>query len=123
MGTTTIKDFGRHSDRYGDISHYYVFPIRFWFGSHQLQPEDVGTWLRENAEGYYRVTSYTHKDSIRTKGHPKEFDVKVVFVDKVYLASEADAAKIRLAFDVRDTQVKRPRIKPLRKKRKTYKTA
>lgn len=121
MGTTTIKDFGRHSERFGDISHFYVFQYRFWFGQDQLQPEDVGTWLRENATGYYRVMSYTHKDSIRTKGHPKEFDKKVVYVDKVYLASAEDAAKIKLAFDVRETQVKRPRLKALRKKRKVYK--
>lgn len=122
MGTTTIKDFGRHSERYGEISHFYVFPIRFWFGENQLQPEDVGTWLRENASGYYRVMSYTHKDSVRNKKDKKTFDLKVVYVDKVYLSSEEDAAKIRLAFDVRDTKVMRPRLKALRKKRKTYKT-
>jgi hypothetical protein len=122
MGNSTIKDFGRSSARFGNISHFYVFQIRFWFGENQLSPEDVGSWLRDNATGYYRVMSYTHKDSVRMKGHPKEFESKVVYVDKVYLASEEDAAKIRLAFDVRDTQVKRPRLKALRKKRKTYKS-
>lgn len=120
--STTIKDFGRHSDKFGDIAHYYAFPIRFWFGNHQLAPDDVLSWLRDNAKGYYKVVCYTHKDSVRVKGRPSEFETKVIYVDKVYLADEMDAAKIKLAFDVRDVQVKRPRIKARRKKVKTYKT-
>ena len=68
--STTIKDFGRHSDKFGDIAHYYAFPIRFWFGNHQLAPDDVLSWLRDNAKGYYKVVCYTHKDSVRVKGRP-----------------------------------------------------
>jgi hypothetical protein len=120
--STTIKDYGRHSEKFGDIAHYYAFPIRFWFGNSQLAPDDVLTWLRSNAKGYYKVVCYTHKDSTRVKGRPSEFENKVIYVDKVYLADEMDAAKIKLAFDVRDVQVKRPRLKARRKKVKTYKT-
>lgn len=122
MGTTTLKDYGRSSERHGDIPFYYGFPFRFWFGEHQLAPEDVETWCRENCLGFYKTVSYTHKSSTRIKGQPSRFDTKVVFIDKIYLADEADAMRVKLQFDVRDEVVKRPeRIKARRKKRKVVK--
>lgn len=64
--STTLKDFGRHSERFGDIPFYYAFPIKFWFEQHMLIPEDVLTWCRENCTGCYKVVQYTHKDSRKT---------------------------------------------------------
>ena len=120
MGTTTLKDYGRSSERHGDIPFYYGFPFRFWFGEHQLAPEDVETWCRENCLGYYKTVSYTHKNSIRLRNG--KFDTKVIFVDKIYLGDETDAMRIKLAFSVKDTVIKRPeRLKARRKKRKVVK--
>jgi hypothetical protein len=116
MGTTTLKDYGRHSAKHGDIPFYYGFPFRFWFGEHQLAPEDVETWCKENCVGYYKTVSYTHKSSVRLRDG--RFDSKVVFIDKIYLQNEADAMRVKLQFDVKDEVVKRPeRIKARRKKR------
>lgn len=107
--TTTIKDFGRHSEKFGDIAFYYAFPIKFWFGQSMLVPEDVLSWCRENCTGYYKVVCYTHEDSVRNKAG--KFDEKIMYVDKIYLNSEDDAAIIKLTFDVREQQVKRPRLR------------
>jgi hypothetical protein len=120
VSTTTLKDYGRHSERHGDIPFYYGFPFRLYFGEHQIAPEDVETWCRENCVGYYKTSSYTHKSSVRLRNGT--YDTKVVFIDKIYLQEEGDVARIRLMYDVRDEQVKRPdRIK--RKKRKVAKKA
>jgi hypothetical protein len=61
--------------------------------------------------------TYTHKSSVRnTEG---EYEERVVFVDKIYLADEDDAMMIKLSFNVKDTMVKdRPRIKNRRKARR-----
>lgn len=107
---STIQDFGRCSEQHGNIPFYYAFPIKFWFGQHMVSPDDVLTWCRNNCQGYYKVICYTHEDSVRTKysRRSNEFDEKIIFVDKIYLSSEDDAAIIKLAFDVREQQVRRP---------------
>jgi hypothetical protein len=107
---STLSDFGRGSERYGDIAFYYAFPVKFWFGQSMLVPEDVLTWCRENCTGFYKVVCYTHEDSVR-RSRSKEFEEKIMYVDKIYLSSEEDAALIKLTFDVRDQQVKRPKLK------------
>ncbi len=112
--TTTIKDFGRHSERFGDIGFYYAFPIKFWFGQSMLVPEDVLSWCRENCTGFYKVVSYTHERSQKADGL---FTEKYIFVDKIYLEKEEDAALIKLTYDVRDQQVKRPKLKRIKKTR------
>lgn len=106
--STTIKDFGHNSERFGNIGFYYAFPIKFWFGQSMLHPEDVLSWCRDNCSGYYKVTCYTHEDSVKVGG---VFTEKYVFIDKIYLSSEEDAALIKLMFDVREQQVKRPKLK------------
>lgn len=118
---STIQDFGRESARYGNIPFYYAFPIKFWFGQHMIVPEDVLTWCRNNCQGFYKVVCYTHEDSVRTHGTTNEYDQKLMYVDKIYLSSEDDAALIKLTFDVRAQQMKRPcKIKRIvRRKRKT----
>jgi hypothetical protein len=114
---TTLGDFGRESERFGDIPFYYGFPFRFWFGAHQIQPEDVESWCREHALGYYKTVTYTHKSSKRNR--KGEYEDRVIYVDKIYLADERDALRIKLAFDVKETIVKdRPRIKNRRKVRR-----
>lgn len=105
---STLQDFGRQSERYGNISFFYAFPIKFWFGQSMLVPEDVLTWCRKNCKGYYKVYAYTHEDSVR---HGKTFEEKIMYVDKIYLSSEEDAALIKLTFDVREQKVLRPRLK------------
>lgn len=115
---STLQDFGRQSARYGDIAYYYAFPIKFWFGQSMLVPEDVLTWCRDNCKGYYKVVCYTHEDSVR-KGRSKDFEEKIMYVDKIYLSSDEDAALIKLTFDVREQQVKRPKLE--RKVRRTKK--
>lgn len=112
--STTLSDYGRHSDKYGEIGFYYVFPFRFWFGENQIMPNDVQTWCRDNCKGYYRVVAYTHKDSKRVRG--KVVD-RVLYADKVYLSDENDAMRIRLQFDVKETVVKRPKLKQNRARR------
>lgn len=107
---STLSDFGRQSERYGNISFFYAFPIKFWFGQSMLVPEDVLSWCRENCKGYYKVYAYTHEDSVR-RGRSKEFDEKIMYVDKIYLSDEADAALIKLTFDVREQKVLRPKLK------------
>lgn len=114
---TTLGDYGRHSEKFGDISFYYAFAYRFYFGEHQIAPEDVHTWCKENCVGYYKITGYTHESSVRRK-RSKEFDSKVVYADKVYLADEKDALRLKLAYDVKETIVKRPRIKRFKSARK-----
>lgn len=103
---STLGDFGRDSERYGNIAFFYAFPIKFWFGQHQVAPDDVLSWCRENCEGYYKITCYTHVTSTRNKDG--SYDEKIIFVDKIYLSNESDAALIKLTFDVRDQQIKRP---------------
>jgi hypothetical protein len=114
---TVLQDFGRDSERFGDIPFYYGFPHRFYFGQHQIMPEDVETWCRENCRGYYKTVTYTHKSSKRDrKGN---YDERVIYVDKIYLASDEDAMLIKLSFNVTDQIVKgRPRIKNRRKVRR-----
>lgn len=116
---TTLKDYGRHSDKFGDIPFYYGFQFRFWFGEHQIAPEDVETWCRENCVGYYKTVSYTHNTSIRLRNGV--YDKKVIFIDKIYLADEADAIRIKMKFDVRDTVVKRTEKMKARRKKKVKK--
>ena len=115
--STAIKDFGRHSEQFGEIPFYYAFPFRFWIGSHEVMPEDVLTWCRENCrdDRYYKVVCYTHKNSKTIKG-TKEFYEKVIYVDKVYLASAEDAEALKAAFDVRSEKVQRPRFSNRKKK-------
>jgi hypothetical protein len=114
--TTTLQDYGRHSEKHGDIGFYYAFTIRFWFGQHELAPNDINTWCRENCKGYYKVSAYTHESSTRLPGQ-REFSEKVVYVDKIYLSDHNDALKLKEVFDVRDERVKRPRIKRFKIKR------
>lgn len=115
--TTTLQDYGRTSEKHGEIGFYYAFPIRFYFGQHQISPDDVNTWCTENAQGYYKVTTYTHKDSRRKSPRSREFDEKIVYVDKIYLSDERDAVAIKMMFDVQETKILRPRLKALRKRR------
>jgi len=116
--TTTLQDYGRTSEKFGEIPYYCAYPIRLWIAEHQVKPEDVETWCRENCTGLYRVVTYTHKDSVRKKySRTGEFDVKIVYVDKVYLASEDDATLIKLTYQVKDTKIMRPRLAPKRRKR------
>lgn len=115
--TTTLQDYGRHSEKHGDIAFYYAFPIRFYFGQHQIAPDDVNTWCTEHAQGYYKITTYTHKDSVRVHARSREFSNKVVYVDKIYLSDERDAIALKLMFDVREEAIKRPKVKPLRRRK------
>lgn len=119
MGRTTLKDYGRHSEKHGDIPYYYGFPFRFYFAEHQVAPNDVESWCVENCIGYYKTVSYTHKDSVRLKGG-RGFDTHVVYIDKIYLQDERDAMRLKLKWDVRDEQVKRPEKlkRKMRRKRK-----
>lgn len=114
--STTLRDYGRHSEKYGEIGFYYAFNMRFWFGQHMVAPDDVLTWCRENCKGYYKVTGYTHESSKRGK-RGVGFDSKVMYADKVYLSDESDAVRLKLTFDVRDTKVMRPRLKRKKAKR------
>lgn len=114
--TTTIKDFGRHSEKFGDISFYYAFPYKFWVKDNFVVPEDVLTWCREYCDGYYKVVQYTHEDSVR---NGKDFDMKIMYVDKVYFEKEEDAVRFKLTFEVKDQQIRRPKLQPKRKPRKS----
>lgn len=116
--STTIKDLGRHNERHGDIPFYYAFPIKFWFKSHMLIPDDVLTWCRENCTGFYKVSAYTHEDS-RKKPGTKKFEEKIMYVDKIYLSDEGDAALIKLKFKVLDQKIKRPRLEVVKQPRRT----
>jgi hypothetical protein len=104
---TTLSDFGRDSEKHGDIPFYYAFPIKFYFGNSQLEPDDVLTWCRENTSGYYKVVCYTHKSSVRNKHDPRKFDKKVLYVDKIYLSDNKDATYIKLAYKVTKTVLRR----------------
>jgi len=115
---STLSEFGRRSERYGDIAFFYAFPIKFWFGQSMIQPEDVLSWCKENCKGFFKVVCYTHEDSTREKDG--RVTNKVIYVDKIYLSSEEDAAMIKLTFDVRDQKVKRE-CKLSRKERSTTK--
>lgn len=112
---TTLSDYGRNSEKHGEIAYYYAFPIRFYFGQHQIAPDDVHSWARENCQGYYKISCYSHESSKRDiiTGEVTE---RVVFVDKIYLSDEADALAIKLIFDVRDQKIMRPKL--ARKNRK-----
>lgn len=121
--SSTLQDYGRESEKHGEIPFFYNFPFRFWFGQHQIAPEDVETWCRENAVGYYKVYTYTHKDSKRKSARSKEFEIKVVYVDKIYLADARDAEAIKKHFDVRAERVMHPRMKQLRKRKAAKKVA
>lgn len=115
--TSTLQDFGRQSEKHGEIPFFYGFPFRFWFGQHQIAPEDVNSWCTLNAVGYYKVYTYVHKDSKRKSARSREFENKVVYVDKIYLQDPRDAAAIKEAFDVRSEKVMHPRLKALRKRK------
>lgn len=115
--TTTLRDYGRVSEKHGEIGYYYAFPIRFYVAQHMVAPEDVHTWCRENCQGYYKITGYTHESSKRVSPNSPELAERVVYVDKIYLSDESDATMIKLAFDVKETKVLRPRLKRLRRKR------
>jgi hypothetical protein len=119
--TTTLGDYGRASEKHGEIAFYYAFPFRFYFGEHQIAPEDVNSWCTENALGYYKVGCYTHKDSIRVKSasgaETREFEKKIVYVDKIYLSDPRDAALIKERFSVKAEKVQRPRLKQIRRRK------
>lgn len=121
--SSTLQDYGRESEKHGEIPFFYGFPFRFWFGQHQIAPEDVNTWCTANAVGYYKVYTYVHKDSKRKHARSKEFENKVVYVDKIYLADPRDAEAIKAAFDVRNERVMHPRMKQLRKRKAAKKVA
>lgn len=121
--STTLRDYGRHSEKHGDIPYYYGFPIRFYFGQHMIAPEDVETWCRENAVGYYKISSYTHESSKRVSPRSREFAEKIVYVDKIYLSEPADAVAIKLMFDVREERVLRPKLKRLMRRKSLKKAA
>jgi len=104
---TTLSDFGRESEKHGNIPFYYAFPVKFYFGNSQLEPDDVLTWCRENCSGYYKVVCYTHKSSKRNKNNPRKFDKKVLYVDKIYLSEMKDATYIKLAYSVTSTVIRR----------------
>jgi hypothetical protein len=114
---STLSDFGRTSERYGDIAFYYAFPVKLWFQQSMLVPEDVLTWCRENCTGFYKVTAYTHEDSVRIGKN--EYDTKIMYVDKIYLSSEDDAVIIKMMFEVKDHQVKRPKLKRVPRSKRT----
>lgn len=111
MTATTLSDYGRYSEKYGEVPFYYTFKIKFYFQDPQVVPDDVQTWCQENCKGYYRVQSYTHKSS--TSDHP------VRYCEKVYLQEEQDAMIIKLMFNVSEQWIKLP--KATRKKRKSKK--
>lgn len=121
--SSTLQDYGRESEKHGEIPFFYGFPFRFWFGQHQVAPEDVNTWCTENAQGYYKVYTYVHKDSKRVTPRSKTFAEKIVYVDKIYLADPRDAEAIKAAFDVRSERVMHPRMKQLRKRKAMKKVA
>lgn len=112
---TTLSDHGRTSEKHGDIPFFYAFPIKFFFGNSQLEPDDVLTWCRENCKGYYKVVCYTHASSKRNRQDPTKFDKKVVYVDKIYLSDDRDATYIKLAYSVTKTYLKRPKIERLKR--------
>jgi hypothetical protein len=124
--STTLKDanLGLTQADASQIPHYYVFPFKFWFKEQQVAPEDVLTWCRKHCTGapdesYYKVVCYTHKSSVRVRYRPKEFEVKVVYVDHIFLSNEKDAARIKLKFNVSDQKVKRPeKLKPRKRRKK-----
>jgi hypothetical protein len=111
---TTLGDYGRTSEKYGEIAFYYAFPIKLYFGNHQIKPDDVVTWCKENCQGYYKIVSYTHKSSKRNRRNPRKYDQQVVFVDKIYLSDNRDAVAIKLMWSVTKTYLQRPRIARLR---------
>jgi hypothetical protein len=113
--STTLHDHGRTSERFGDIAHFYAFPYKFWFRYSMMVPEDVATWCRENCTGYYKVYCYTHEDSVR--GKDGKYKEKIMYVDRIFLQDEGDAALIKLAFKVSDQQVSRPKLTIERKPR------
>lgn len=126
MSTTTLKDHGRHSEKHGDIAYYYAFPYRLYFGQHMISPDDVETWCTEHAVGYYKTSTYVHKDSTRVFVNgveTKEYIEKKIFVDKIYLQDPKDVIAIKLMFDVTDEKVSRPRIKLIRKQKALSKAA
>lgn len=112
--STTLRDYGRNSSKYGEIGFYYAFTMRFWFGQHMLAPDDVLTWCRENCKGYYKVTGYTHMNS-RRGPQGVGFLNKIMYADKVYLSDPDDAVRLKLTFDVKDTRIMRPRIKRVKR--------
>jgi hypothetical protein len=114
--STTLRDYGRHSEKHGDIAYYYAFPIRFYFGQHMIAPDDVLSWCQENAQGYYKISCYTHENSKRVSPRSRDFAEKFVYVDKIYLSDERDAIAIKLMFDVREERIKRPKLKALRRR-------
>ncbi len=117
-GATTLADFGRNSPRFEQIPFYYAFPFRFYFGENQLLPEDVLTWCRANASGYYKIACYTHEKSKRDESG--NYVEKYVYVDKIYLQSDDDATLIKMTFDVKETKVMRPKM-PRKNKPRTIK--
>lgn len=113
--STTIKDFGRHSERFGDISYYYVFTHKFWVNEHQVAPDDILSWCRENCSGYYKVTCYTHEKSIRNDDG--SYAEKIVYVDTVYLQNDEDSLMLALRYSLSDIAIKRPKLARKNKKR------
>lgn len=111
---TTLSDNGRVG-KHVNIPFYYAFPVKQYFRSHQIMPDDVLTWCRENCRGFYKVVSYTHEHSKRDRTNPAKLTKKVVYVDRIYLSELKDAVMIRLIFDVVDTKVKRPKLKTWKK--------
>lgn len=107
MATTTLKDYGRMSEEYGNIPYYYAFKYRFYFNQHQIEPDDVATWCKLNCEGYYKIVGYTHISSVRLPNSNK-FSTRIAYVDKVYLSEDVDAVCVRLSYDVSDIIVRRP---------------
>jgi hypothetical protein len=114
MMPTTLADYGRGSEKYGEIPFYYAFPIKLYFGSDQIMPDDVLTWCRENCKGFYKIVSYKHKNSIRNAKNPRKFDKEVIYVDKIYLSEASDATYIKVRWKVTQTKLMRPRMPRLR---------
>ena len=105
MANTTLKDYGRGSEQFGNIPYYYVFPYRFFFAGSHVEPEDVRSWCRQNCMGYYRIECYTHKDSVKVNGKWIE---KRIYVDRLFISDQIDAVQIRLKFDVSEVSILRP---------------
>lgn len=103
---TTLRDYGRRSEKYGKIPFHNVYNYRFYVTGHNIPPHDVWTWCKECCEGLYRIDTYTHASSVRDNTTGKWVN-RVRYVDKVYIERDCDAVTLRLTFDVSEVTVMR----------------
>lgn len=125
MSTTTLKDHGRESEKHGFIPYFNWATFKLHFNENQISPDDVESWCVENCQGLYRTQTYIHKDSKRVfvdGVETKQFEEKIIYIDKVYLNDPRDVVAIKLMWDIMElTQIdeppSRPRIKRIVKRR------